>query len=1472
MKLKLTLHQAGAATPERHLLVTADATSTAADVAVALAGAEEYGGHVPGGQVTLRVLDGERSVTLAPDQTLVDSGLRSGSRIELTAAVEAKGAAVPAAVLTVISGPDAGLQVGLPVGSTEIGRAAECDVRLSDPLVSKRHARINVGQRVEVLDTNSSNGVVVGGVRMSRVTVGMGDVVRLGDTEISVSATHAASILPSTSTDIAFVRSPRVLRRPVPQERENPQVPTPPDAGSLPLLALIAPLLVGAVLFAFTRSILSVVFVALSPLLMLSSYFDQRLQGKRKLARQVEQYDAALVSLEADMTVLHDDDRAALLSLHPKLDECLVAAERRTDLLWSRRPEHPEFLALRLGTGLIPALATIGAPGSAGGLPDLLERARLARSRFEFLSDAPVTTDLRTVGGLGVCGSADALHGVGGGLVAQLAVLHSPAELVLACLTSPAARERWEWLEWLPHTSSPHSPLAGGHLAADPGTAALLLDRLEGLVGQRRDTLSSPPSPRGPMEAGEHAVEPHLPSVVVVVDQPSADIARLTRLAEQGPDVGVHFIWCADRRQDLPASCRTFLDLTDPDAPRVGMVRHELTFTPVRVESLSREHAGHVARALTPVIDGGSPVSDDSDLPRSVPVVTLLGAEAADDPEIVLDRWRENGSLVDRSDPVLRPRDQPVSLRALVGHAGTEPFALDLRLQGPHALVGGTTGAGKSEFLQAWVLGLAHALSPDRVTFLFVDYKGGAAFAKCVELPHCVGLVTDLSPHLVRRALRSLRAELHHRERLLNRKRVKDLLELEKTGDPECPPSLIIVVDEFAALKSEVPEFVDGVVDIAQRGRSLGLHLILATQRPAGVISDNLRANTNLRVALRMADESDSIDVLDLPMAAHFDSAIPGRGAAKTGPGRIATFQSGYPGSRTPSVAPSPQILVEEFDFGKGVAWRTPQPEVSSEVVEPDISRIVRTLRRASDLASVAPPRKPWLDVLAPTYNIERLYQRTDEELVLGVLDDPDHQAQVAEYFRPDTDGNILYLGAGGSGKTTALRSLALAAALTVRSGVAHVYGLDFAGGGLRLLEPMPNVSPIVMGDDEERVSRLLDHLAAVIEDRSARFAAARADSLPAYRKISGNQQEPRILLLVDGFAAMRETYDSSTKLQRSWMTFHRVLAEGRAVGVHVALTADRAGAVPMAIQSSFQRRIVLRQSDEDGYLTLNVPRDVIGPSSPPGRCLQPDNHQELQLAILGTEVAVAAQGRLIEELATEVAALGTVRPPRIEVLPSYVSTEGLPQSLAGLPVLGIEYESLQPMPFEPTGTIVVAGPVQSGRTTALRWLAESVRRAEPDICRAFLTPRRASVSIPLGWDLAASGVDEISDLLSQLMAAAEREARPGTRLLVVIEALPELANSMVDQEIAELAAACRRNGHLLIGEGEASVFGQAFGPMVNELKAGRTGLILQPDHNDGLNLVKTNLPAGHRNDFPPGRGMWVRAGKAVKVQVPRLD
>src|SRR5690606_32365617 len=317
----------------------------------------------------------------------------------------------------------------------------------------------------------------------------------------------------------------------------------------------------------------------------------------------------------------------------------------------------------------------------------------------------------------------------------QLAGLHSPSELVLAAVTSQRSRTDWEWLEWLPHTGSPHSPLGGDHLADNPGAAQALLSQLEDLVEARGADLDTHAELRGPIdpEEGEDTPKPVLPTVVVLVeDDAPVDRSRLTRLVERGADAGVHVVWVAPTVEQLPAACRTFVLVDTADATSAGTAGAtsgevrvgRLTF-PVSCETVDLPTAHEVARILAPVVDVGAPVDDDSDLPRSVSYLTLAGTALAEDPGRLIDAWRENGSLTPRDGSPPVRRKAPTNLRGLVGHSGTEPLYLDLRTQGPHALVGGTTGAGKSEFLQSWVLGMAAAHSPDRVTFLFVDYKGG---------------------------------------------------------------------------------------------------------------------------------------------------------------------------------------------------------------------------------------------------------------------------------------------------------------------------------------------------------------------------------------------------------------------------------------------------------------------------------------------------------------------------------------------------------------------------------------------------------------------------------------------------------------------------------------------------------------------------------------------------------------------------
>ena len=376
--------------------------------------------------------------------------------------------------------------------------------------------------------------------------------------------------------------------------------------------------------------------------------------------------------------------------------------------------------------------------------------------------------------------------------------------------------------------------------------------------------------------------------------------------------------------------------------------------------------------------------------------------------------------------------------------------------------------------------------------------------------------------------------------------------------------------------------------------------MILATQRPSGVIKGSLRANTNLRVALRMADEDDSNDVIGTKLAATFDPSLPGRAVAKLGPGRLTAFQSAYVGGWTTDEPTKGTVDIADLWFGPGSPWEPPTEEV--EVREEDrgptdLARLVGNIAKAAVAAGIPEPRIPWQPELQPIYDLGKFHQsRTDTELVFGLLDDPARQEQRPVAFHPDQEGNMAVFGTGGTGKSTILKTLAIEAGLTGRGGPCHVYGLDFGSRSLDVLERLPHVGSIINGADAERVARLMRWLVQEIGRRADVYGES--GSIVDYRGQAGKPDEPRILLLIDNFGAFRQAYEVSSQAI-VFEHLQRVVGEGRQVGIHVVLTADRSAAVPSSVSSSIQQRLVLRAADENDYVFLGVPSDVLTPVEP---------------------------------------------------------------------------------------------------------------------------------------------------------------------------------------------------------------------------------------------------------------------------------
>jgi len=1309
--------------------------------------------------------------------------------------------------------------------------------------------------------------VELNGSLVARETVRPEDEIRVGDTVLAVRLVSQTSTAGrADSGSVAFIRSPRLAPRFEGSWTELPELPQRQAPQRFPLAMLLMPLLMAGVLYLVTRHLSSVLFAALSPLMLVGGWLEQRRSTSRVDRVSLATFRADLADAVAQAQAERHEEVAARLAEHPSTAECLAALAHRTPLLWTRRPGDAGFLELRLGLGRLPSRGEVVLPDARRGPRDLFVETVRATEHLGEVDGVPVVAALAGNGAVGIAGPRSAAVAAARALVVQAAALHSPAELALAVIASSRTGADWDWAKWLPHVGAAGSPLTGRHLVSTTAAATALVSEVESLLDTRAQD-----APRD----GEAPVVPAL--LLVVESDAPAEFSRLNALAERGRTAGVHVLWVAPDVAQLPAACRTFVDVRSPAESTIGSVHTASEVTPVVPELLGAAEAVQAARALAPVVDLAARHEDSSDLPRRISFLALDGHELlGEDPAAVIERWQQNHSIV--SGPYANPgRARIGSLRAVVGHAAGGLHAVDLRADGPHALVGGTTGSGKSELLQTWILSMAASISPQRLTFLLVDYKGGSAFADCARLPHTVGLVTDLNPNGVRRALTSLAAELRYRERLLHEHKAKDLMALERTGSAAAPPSLVIVVDEFAALVSEVPEFIDGVVNVAQRGRSLGLHLVLATQQPSGVIKDNLRANTNLRLALRVADEADSTDVLGSADAAWFDPDLPGRAVSKTGPGRLVPFQTAYVGGHTASGTQDPDIEIEVLGVGADMAWTPPETSAADAAAQSgptDIARVVDTVGRATTVASMTPPRRPWLPDLLPVYNLADPVQvpseRRDDVLVYGVQDDPAEQRQVPVAFHPDRHGNLAVFGTGGSGKSTFLRTLAAVGGLVAQGGPCHVYGLDFGASGLSMLNGLPHVGAVIQGSDDERVQRLVRWLRQVVTERSSRYAQAGAGTVSEYRRLSAYRDEPRLLVLLDGLTAMRTAYEAGP-YQAVWDQLVAVAAEGRPVGVHFVVTADRPGALPTALASSVQQRVVLRMADVADYGALGVPSDVLSPASLPGRAVV--DEREVQVAVLG---GAADTRRQAEELADLARAMVNARvTPAVPVhrLPEQVPLSALPASRDGLPVIGVRGTDLEAATVEPSGTFVVAGPRVSGRTTVLRALAESLRRTGDGARLVLLSADRRSelTDLPV-WDAVAVGNQVrgfAASMTESLTAEYERLGPGGIRVAVFVEGLPEL---VTEPELPRLARAVLAADGFVVSEGEVSAM-TGWGSGWADFKVSRAGIALQPDPADGQSLFRVSFPSRLRpQDFPPGRGLLVGRGTATTVQVADPD
>jgi S-DNA-T family DNA segregation ATPase FtsK/SpoIIIE len=1177
---------------------------------------------------------------------------------------------------------------------------------------------------------------------------------------------------------------------------------------------------------------------------------------------------------------------------HPAPD-ALLAAAAAPHRVWERRVRDGDFLDLRAGTARLPLATPLrsgpGGPSLIASDPvcsDALERLERALGT---VPDLPVAVPLTRARVTTIVGPRPAALRVARALVAQLAVWHAPNEVRLALCLSRAARDDWEWCKWLPHLSvwdtaalSLAAPPAVCHDAATLAAALSVLPRGE-RVGEESAAVA------GAWVVALHDAGDPGPGRDQLLRQALGRRASLVMLVTDGE----------------PEPAEVDLRLRVDAAGGLALERPGAESVVARADQLDACGAEAVARLLAPLRLGRD---DGQRLADTIQLDHLLGV---DDPR-ALDLGR-----------LWRPRPLRERLRvAIGGDPKGEHVVLDLKESalggdGPHGLVIGATGSGKSELLRTVVTGLALTHAPDFLSFVLVDFKGGAAFAGLNDLPHVAGFITNLADDLslVDRMRDALFGEIRRRQELLKRAGNVGALrqyhqQVAQGAALEPLPYLLVVIDEFAELLTARPDFIELFVAIGRLGRSLGVHLMLASQQLEEGRLRGLEGHLSYRFALRTFSAAESRTVIGTADAYELPS-LPGSGYLKVGTEvytrfRAATVSLPFTAAEELGWDHSPLMpfgLAElEAASGSDATSGTEDEEAGAEPAAPSFLDVVVAQMRG------AAPRvhQVWLPPLATRLSLDAVLPGSDRrerragELVVpvGMVDRPGEQRiDVLSLDFRGTSGHLLVVGSSQTGKSTLLRTIVAAFALTHTPLEAQFYCVDYGGGGLSALEGLPHVGGVCGRNDEERLNRTIAEVATLVDERERRFAEMGIDSPQALRarRAAGDGADGSladVFLLVDNWLAVRQQNED---LEAALLD---IANRGLGYGVHLVLTASRWLDARPALREAVGGRLELRLNDpSESAIDRRLAANLGG--APAGRGLTSERlHFQAALPRVDGREEVLDVARGLEELVAGARADWSGPPaPPVRVLPRRVCVADLPPAGAGVQPgvpLGLSGRALGLVCVDFAGAdthFLAFGDGESGKTTLLRTLVRGLlaRLSEGQARIMVVDYRRTMLGLVPASHLlvyaaaAATAAEAASETARALekrlprsdLTADELRTRnwwKGPDLYVVVDDYDMVTTgggNPLEPLIPFLPQARDVGLHVILARRVAGAARAFYDPVLGPLKElGSAGIVLAGDPQEGA-LLGTARPSA----MPPGRGLLVRRRERPElVQVATSD
>lgn len=924
------------------------------------------------------------------------------------------------------------------------------------------------------------------------------------------------------------------------------------------------------------------------------NYFHKRYTEHRFEKYRIIQYHEYLRRVREELTGCVEQNRKILNSRYPTAESFLGREGRAPGVLWNRYYRQKDFLFLRLGTGTTNSRIQVKLAQQSGDIvPDRLyqEGSRLVEE-FQKEESMPLGIDFFRVRQLGVEADTDKEEDfkVLFNLLIQLAACHCYTEVKVVCFydKSRIGQKRFaECIRWLPHIWSPDKKvrfLAGDEKESGEILPALMAELDKGQRNKRTDD-----------QTADHRKIPWY--LVFVLNQELLQGESFYGcLTETEGDYPVSAIFTEKEKELFPKSCLTYLTWKCGDEI-IKKEDGEISRQPVSFERIAGEKALHYFRGIA-----GLKVREtgmEEQIPDKVDFLGLYGCSRVEQLESA-QRWEKN-----------HPEQR---LKVPIGRGmGGRIVSLDIheKFHGPHGLIAGTTGFGKSELILTFLLSIAVNFSPEAVNFFMIDYKGGGTGNVLLGLPHCAGVISNLSGKQIKRAMSAITSENKRRQKLFSQWGVNhidaytQLYRENKAAEPM--PHLILVVDEFAQLRKEEPEFMQEIISLSQVGRSLGIHLILATQKPAGTVDDRIWSNARFHLCLKVQDRQDSMDMLHNGDAALLTA--PGQCYLQIGSHEYyELFQTGYCGQEYCSETENQSSTVLVENTGNRICLKKKRESSLVSQLETVISYVNQLADRQCRIRA----KSLWMPELPEKITFTELEQiwlkergeeavskntRKESEILLGLCDDPENQRQFSFSYRPEHMGHMILCGGPQSGKTKLIQAILWQLLMQEAGKAVMILGVDMSQGSMRNFAGMPGVLGVLQDTEEKDI--FFYHLDNLFQKRKEMFP-------------ENGEKMPSVFLLIDNFAAVYAVLE-----EKQQELILKLAREGMGYGIYLILSASSAAEIPGRIFEKVKTTLALSMSDRFAYgdILRKYSMDVLPRENTPGRglCRQEERILEFQ-------------------------------------------------------------------------------------------------------------------------------------------------------------------------------------------------------------------------------------------------------------------